>query len=325
MKMRNLFLLLSALAVGVMDVHIAHAQSIYPDRAVSLVVPTAPGGAWDIMGRFIAERLAKLTGKTFVVENRAGAGTMIGAQAVARAAPDGYTLLIAGTATLALAPALSKVASYDPSRDFIPVSLISTHSYTLIGRPGLPASNLQELIALGKQGHGLTVATSGRGSGQHVAALLLAEKTGMQLTYVPYKGAGEVYPDLMSGRVDLYFDTTSVAAKQIVAGKVKAFIVSSPERSVLIPAVPTAHEAGLTDFAMEGWLGVFAPTGVATERLELLRGAIETVKSAPEFKNLVEQAGGRVISLTEGERSEFIGKEVREWGTVIRNAGIQPE
>lgn len=205
------------------------------------------------------------------------------------------------------------------------MSIVSTHSYTLLGRPDLPAHDLKELIALGKQGEGLTVATSGKGTGQHVAALLLAEQTGMKFTYVPYKGAGQVYPDLLAGRVDLFFDTTSVAAKYADSDRAKAYMVSSPVRSSLLPAVPTPAEAGLSDFQMEGWVGVFAPAGVPAEPIQYMRQAIEDVMTAPDFKKVIEQAGGRLATLPEQERASFIESEVQHWAGVLHKASIEPE
>lgn len=301
------------------------AQTNYPTKPVVFVVPTAPGGAWDILGRALTHGLGQTTGKQYIVENRAGAGTVIGARSVAGADPDGYTLLVAGTATLAFAPALSKSLPYSPEKDFQPISIVSTHSYTLLGRPGLPAKNLNELIALGKKGEGLTVATGGRGTGQHVAALLLAEQTGMKLTYVPYKGAGQVYPDLLGGRVDLFFDTTSMAANYAGPDRAQPYMVSSPVRSSLLPNVPTPAEAGLPDFQIEGWVGVFAPAGMPAAPVQYMRKAIEDVMTAPEFKKVIEQAGGRLATLSAQERDDFVRTEAQHWSAVLRKAGIEPE
>ncbi len=247
------------LAAAVLACAAAQAQE-YPSRLVRIVAPSSPGGGFDLVGRVLAQKLGEQTGQPFVVENRPGAGTLVGSQLAARAVPDGYTLLVGGLSNIALNMGLYKAPGYDSLADLAPISLVVSHSYTLVGRKDLPQSTLREVIDFARANPGrLNIGTSGPGTGQYVGAALLIAAGGVDILKVPYKGAQPVYQDLLAGRLDLFYDNTTTAAPYIEAGQVKALAVSSRERVATMPRVPTVTETGLLDLEMETWFGLFAP------------------------------------------------------------------
>ncbi|MDQ6618311.1 MAG: tripartite tricarboxylate transporter substrate-binding protein [Pseudomonadota bacterium] len=223
----------------------ALAQS-YPTKPVRIIVPTAPGGGFDFAGRVLAERLQKELGQAFIVENRPGAGTLIGTQAVATAPADGYTLLVGGLANLAFNSGLYDKLPYSPLGDFTPIAIISANSYILVGRKDLPQSSLRELIAYAKANPGrLTIATAGLGTGQHIAAALFKRQANVDIVEIAYKGAQPALSDLLGGTVDLFFHATTTARPLVESGRVKAFAASTTKRDPTLPNVPTAQEAEL--------------------------------------------------------------------------------
>jgi tripartite-type tricarboxylate transporter receptor subunit TctC len=316
----------SALALaGLLLLTIAHAQP-YPAKPVHLIVPSTPGGGYDVIGRLLAERLQAELGQPFVVENRAGGGTLIGTQAVASAAPDGYTLLIGGLANMAFNPGLHRDLRYDPVRDFAPVAMVGAFTYALVGRRDLPFANLRELIAYARANPGkLSIATSGTGTGQHVSALMLKRFADIDLLEVSYKGAQPAYLDILAGRVDLFFDNTTTARPFIADGRVKPYVTSGSERDALLPNVPTAVEAGLPELVLDSWIGLFAPAKTPPAVMERLRGATLTTVAEPEVRRRLENTGWRIISMTPEETRAFVKREAQKWPAFLRAAGIKPE
>src|SRR5262252_7859003 len=218
----------------------------YPSRPVRIVVPSAAGGGFDLVGRVLAQSLTEQTGGAFVVENRPGAGTLVGTQVVARAAPDGYTLVVGGLSNMALNMGLYKDPGYDSLADFTPVRLVVSHSYTLVARRDLQLGNVKEVIAYARAHPGkLNIGTSGTGTGQYIAAAIVAALTGADMVKVQYKGAQPVYQDLLAGRLDLFFDNTTTTRPYVDAGQVKALAVSSRGRAPTMPQVPTLIETGV--------------------------------------------------------------------------------
>ena len=291
-----------------------------------IIVPSAPGGGYDVIGRLLAERLSPDLGQPFVVENRPGGGTLIGTQAVASATPDGYTLLIGGLANMAFNPGLHKDLRYDPARDFAPVAMVGAFTYALVGRKDLPYATLQEVIDAARANPGkLSIATSGIGTGQHVSALLLKRFAHIDLLEVQYKGAQPAYIDLLAGRVDLFFDNTTTARPFIADGRVKPYVTSGPVRDSLLPDVPTAAEAGLPDLMLDSWLGLFAPAKTPHNVVERLRGATLKAVADPEVRRRLENNGWRVIALSPEETRAFVKREADKWPPILRQAGIRPE
>jgi tripartite-type tricarboxylate transporter receptor subunit TctC len=304
---------------------LAAAQD-YPSRAVHIIVPSTPGGGYDVIGRVLAERFSAELGQPAIVENRAGGGTLVGTQAVASAAPDGYTLLIGGLANMAFNPGLHQDLRYDPVRDFAPVAMVGAFTYALVGRKDLPPANLRQLIDAARASPGkLSIATSGVGTGQHVSALMLKRFANIDLLEVSYKGAQPAYLDLLAGRVDLFFDNTTTARPFIADGRVKPYVTSGSVRDALLPDVPTAAEAGLPDLVLDSWIGLFAPAKTPAGVIERLRGATLKAVADADVRRRLENNGWRIISMSPEETRAFVKREAEKWPALLRQAGIRPE
>ena len=299
---------------------------IYPAKPVRIIVPSPPGGGYDFIGRLLADKLSGELKQAFIVENRTGAGTLVGTQAVVQAPADGYTLLVGGLANLAFNPGLYKDTGYNPVTDFTPIALVGSFSYVLIARRDLPQSTLQEIIVFARANPGkLTIATAGTGTGQHVAAALLKQLTKTDLIEVPYKGAQPAYIDLLAGRVDLFFDNTTTARPMLEGGRVKAIATSGASRDAMLPNVPTGHEAGVDGLVLESWLGLFAPAKTPQTVVELLRTALAKVMQAADLRERLQSNGWRILSLPAKETEAFVKAEAQKWPQFIRQAGIRAE
>jgi tripartite-type tricarboxylate transporter receptor subunit TctC len=314
----------AALAL-VLGLSSAFAQD-YPTKSVRIIVPSAPGGGYDVIGRLLAERLGQEFGQPFVVENRVGGGTVLGTQTAAAATADGYTLLIGGLANMAFNLAMHKELRYHPVNDFAPVAMVGAFTYALVGRKDLPAANLQQLVQYARANPGkLTIATSGVGTGQHVSALLLQRFANVDLLVVNYKGAQPAYADLLPGRVDLFFDNTTTARPFIADGRVKPYITSGSVRDALLPDVPTAAEAGMPEFLLDSWLGLFAPAKTPPAAIERLRVATLKAAENPDARRRLEASGWRIIPMSGEEMRAFVKREAEKWPALLRQAGLQPD
>lgn len=297
----------------------------YPDHPVRVIAPSAPGGGFDFVGRVLSDKLSERLGQSFVVENRAGAGTLVGTQAAAAAQPNGYTLLVGGLSNIALNPGLYKKITYDPS-DFTPLGLVISYSYTLIARTSMPQATLKEIVDFAHANPGkISFATGGTGSGQQVGAAIIAKLANMNVVEVAYKGAQPVYTDLISSRVDLFFDNTTTARPYIDAGSVKAIAISSAQRNPLLPKVPTINESGVVQFEMETWFGLFAPSRTPAPIVNRLRTEIAAIMKLPETRTTFERSGGRLLSMSTEETDAFVRAEVAKWTALIRQAGISAD
>jgi tripartite-type tricarboxylate transporter receptor subunit TctC len=315
----------AALVLAMLACGGAPAQD-YPSRLVRIVAPSAPGGGFDLVGRVLAQKLGEQTGQAFVVENRPGAGTLVGSQLVARAAPDGYTLLVGGLSNIALNMGLYKAPGYDSLADLTPITLVVSHSYTLVGRKDLPQGTLREVVEFARAHPGkLNIGTSGPGTGQYVIAALLIAAAGIDIQKIPYKGAQPVYQDLLAGRVDLFFDNTTTAAPYIEGGQVKPLAVSSRDRVAAMPRVPTVTETGVLELDMETWFGLFAPARTPRTAIERLRAEIDRAVQSPDVRKRLEQGSGRSLRMGPAETEAFVRSEVPRWIAQIRKAGITPE
>jgi len=298
----------------------------YPARPVRIIVPSTPGGGYDFVGRVLAERLPRELGQTIVVENRSGAGTLLGTQVAAAATPDGYTLLVGGLANIALNPGLYKHPGYDPIKDFTPVALVGSFSYALVGRSDLPQSNIREVVSFARANPGkMTLAAGGLGSGQHVAGVLFQRLAKADLVTIQYKGAQPAYVDLLAGRVDLFFDNTTTALPFVKSGRVKALVISGAARDALLPDVPTGKEAGLDGLVLESWIGLFAPAQVPRAVIARLRDGVGKVMQAPDLRARMEAGGWRILSIPPEETDAFVKAEVRKWAVFLRQAGIRAD
>ena len=316
---------LLALLILCAGVTAAGAQT-YPAKPVKIIVPTAPGGGYDFIARLLSEKLSADLGQGFIVENRTGAGLVVGSQAAATAPPDGYTLLIGGLANMAFSPALFKSIGYDPVTDFVPVALVGAFTYALVARKDLPQSSLKEIVEFARKNPGkLTIAHAGTGSGQYVAAVMLKQLGKIDLLEVPYKGAQPAYTDLLAGRVDLFFDNTTTTRPFVADGRVKPIATSGTERDALLPNVPTGREAGLEGMVLDSWIGLFAPAKTPKPVVERLRAATLKAMDAPETKKRLETNGWRTLSMPAAETEAFVRSEAQKWPKFLQQAGVKPE
>jgi tripartite-type tricarboxylate transporter receptor subunit TctC len=316
--MRLILSLMMACACG-----LAAAQD-FPNRVVKVVVPQPPGGGFDAVARTMAEPFAQQLGQPVVVENRPGAGTIVGTEAVAKADADGYTLLLGASANLALNPGLYKKLPYDP-KDFKVVGLAATFSYTLAARSELPFNSLREIIEHARANPGkLTFASGGNGTGQHIAAAVTFHLAGVNVTHVPYKGAQAAYQDLLPGRVDMFFDNSATARGHIQNGRVKAIAVSAPQRLAYHPEVPTVREAGV-DFEMVTWVGYFARAGTPAPALARLRADFDKALAMPEVRAMLEKRGAFPVRMPVAQAEALVAEDIEKWTKLIRSAGISAD
>ncbi len=302
------------------------AQSAYPTKPLRLIVPQPPGGGFDFVARILADKLGKALGQPVVVENRTGSGTLVGTDLAAKAAPDGYTLLTGSVSNLALNMGLYRNPPYNSLRDFEPLGLAVSYSYTLMGRKDLPHKSLKEVVTYAKANPGkLTYASAGVGSGQHVIAAALWQQAGVDIAHIPYRGAQAAYQDLIGGRVDLFFDLSPTARIQIDAGNARALAVSSSTRQPTLPDTPTITETGVAKLQLESWFGLFAPVRTPPPVLQRLRAELDTIIASREVSDVFRKAGGRSLSLSLAETRALVKHDVDYWSALIRQLDIKPE
>jgi len=300
----------------------AQAQTGYPDRPVKIIVPIGPGGSYDLVGRQLADALSKRMGQSFVVENKPGAGTVVGTQAASASEPDGYTLVVGGLSNMAFNSALYSKLGYDPRKDFVPVALIYRFGYVMVGRKDLPHAKLQDIVAAAKANPGsISVATAGVGTGQHLVAAAFMKAAGVKLQEIPYKGSPQAFTDLLAGRIDLFFDSAAAALPYVQSGQARGMAVLSSKRSPLALDVPTMSEAGVAGLDVDSWLGIFAPARTPPEVIAHLRREIRA--SLPELKERFEKSGGEVWDLADDRLDAFVASEYDSWTRLIREAGIK--
>ncbi len=304
---------------------VAFAQS-FPDRSLKMIVPQPPGGGFDLVGRVTADKLGQVLGQSVIVENRSGTGTLVGTDAVAKAAADGYTMLVAGLPNIVLNVGLYPKLPYDPIKDFAVVGMAVSYGYALATRKDLPQTDFKSLIAFAKENpEKVTYASGGRGTGQHIAMAVAAHLAGTKMTHVPYRGAQAAYQDILGGRVDLFFDNVSTALPLIDDSRVNVLAVSTPKRHPRMPNVPTLIEAGLGDFEMETWFGVFVPAATPAPALEKLRAAMDQVVQRPDFAAVFEKTGGIPMRLTAAQSDALVKREMTRWTKLLKDASVSAE
>jgi tripartite-type tricarboxylate transporter receptor subunit TctC len=309
-------------ALGLVGTGRVHAQD-YPSRPVRVVVPFSPGGAVDGPMRLIAQQLSKRFGQAVFVENKPGAGATIGSEFVAKAPPDGYTLLLASQ-TNAISATLYPHLGFDPIDDFAPISLIGREPGVVVVNPALPVQTLQQLIAYAKARPGqIDYASSGNGSGQHLFAAMLCSMTGMKLNHIPYRGSGQATSDLIGGQVSLSIPGMAGMLGHIQAGKLRALAVTGSKRAPQLPDVPTVAEAGVPGYVAYVWLGLLAPKGTPANVVDKLQHAIVQVLAEEEVKRYMAQASIEPVGSTPAEFGTFFRAEKDQWAKVIRETGAK--
>jgi tripartite-type tricarboxylate transporter receptor subunit TctC len=295
----------------------------YPSRPITDIVASTPGGGTDITSRIFGEQLAKQLGQPFVVENIAGAGSLNGTVAAARAAPDGYTLQTGLNASMAVNPSLFANLPYDPVNDFEPVGMLAEFPFAVVVSNNFPAHSIKELIDLAKSKPGeINYASAGNGTGQHLSMELFKMMTGVKLAHVPYRGAAPAYSDVMSGQVPVFFDNLASAIGQIKGGSVRALAVTGTKRSALLPDVPTVEEAGVPGYSYYVWFGLWAPKGTPQPIIDRLHSEIQKAQAEPGVKAKIAAGAGETLDMPLADIKPFLRAEIAKWGDVVKKAGI---
>ena len=301
----------------------AHSQT-YPVRPIRLMVPFPAGGGSDTMGRVVGARLGERLGQQIVVENRPGAGGSIGADAVAKAAPDGYTLLLGSTSEVVQYPNVNPKVPYSPTRDFAPVSFVGTVPLILVAHPSLPVKSVKDVIALARQRPGeINFSSAGNGSTTHLAVELLVLTTGIKMTHVPYKGSPPAVADLVAGNVQIGIPTMPAALQLVRAGRLRALGVSTAKRASVLPDVPTLLEAGVKGYDTALWTGLLAPAGTPRGILARLHAETVYVLGLPEVREALAKQGADAESSTPEQFAAYIRSELAKWAKVVEDANVR--
>jgi tripartite-type tricarboxylate transporter receptor subunit TctC len=327
--MRRAAVLGAALALGLGMVDVALVQTPaddYPQRAVTFLCPFPAGGGTDILTRMLAHELQDRFKRPVVVENRPGGGTIIAAQAAARAAPDGYTLLLAPVTTLAMGPSVHRSLPYDTVKDFAPIGLVGSAQFALVANPGLGATTLPELIALIRSKNGqLSYASSGPATPHHLFMAMFLKMIDATAQHVPYRGSVAALSDVISGHIPMMMVDLAVAIPAINEGKVKAFGVTSTERVKALPQLPTIAEAGVPGYGATGWFSVVAPAGTLRPIIDKLNAVLTGFINRPDTQDKMNALAITPWTSTPDELARFIPAEIKKWAQVVKDAGITPE
>ncbi|HEY0338598.1 MAG TPA: tripartite tricarboxylate transporter substrate binding protein [Burkholderiales bacterium] len=297
----------------------------YPAKAIRLVVPSSPGGSTDIVGRVLAQKLSESLGQQVVIDNRAGAGTMIGNEIVAKSPPDGYTLLM-GISTLAIIPAMYATVRYDALKDFAPISHVVTLPNVLLVHPSVPARSVKELIAIGKaRGPQLVSGSAGTGTSPHLSLELFKTMAGIDIVHVPYKGSGQAIIGLISGEIALLFPALPTAMPHLKTAKARALAVTTATRSQAMPDLPSISEAGLPGYEATQWFGILAPAGTPRPIIDRVNQDVTAALRSAEVKQHLAAEGAEVVASTPEQFAEYLRSETTKWAKVIKAAGIKPQ
>jgi tripartite-type tricarboxylate transporter receptor subunit TctC len=300
------------------------AAAEYPDRPVRLIIPFPPGGSNDVVGRLVANQLSEKLGHKVFVDNRGGAGGVLGTEAAAAAAPDGYTLLIVSIAH-AVNPALYKL-NYDPIKSFMPISILATGPNVLAVNPQLPVKTVAELVALAKEKPGeLDYASAGVGSFQHLGGELFKLTAGVNLQHVPYKGGGPAMQDVIAGHVKIMFSSLVQTTPFIQSGQLRALGTGGTKRNPILPDVPTIAEAGVPDYEANNWWGIMAPAGTPKEIVDRLYRDIQSTLKSPELTQAFDREGAAAVTMSTEEFAKYIENEIVKWGRVVKEGNIKAQ
>ena len=322
-------LLRLALAIAIATATAAPTQAAdasYPSRPIRFVMPYPVGGTIDMSGRLLAQQLAEAVGQQVVVDNRTGAGGTLGMELGAKAPPDGYTIVMGGTGTLAISPALGRPLGYRPLEDFAPITLIATTPYVLVAHPGVPAKTARELIELAKSQPGrLNYASGGSGSAPHLIGEMFRTRAGLDIVHVPYKGSTPAKIDLVAGRVQLFFTGIPPVASEIRNGTLRALGVTTATRTSTLPDVPTIAEAGVRGFDVSPWFGVLAPAKTPPAILDRLNAVMVGVLRNPGLRERLSREGVDVVASSPKEFHGFIRTEMAQWSKAVKESGAKVE
>jgi tripartite-type tricarboxylate transporter receptor subunit TctC len=320
-----LSLTLAAVAAQPAVLHAADATQPWPTRPVTIVVTYPPGGGADLMARLIAPGLGRELGQTVIVENRPGAGGQIGASYVAKAAPDGYTLMV-DASSYAVNPSLYPRLPYDPAKAFRAVGVLARYPNVLVANPAFPVANVQDVLALARQKPGtVAFASSGNGSAQHLSGVLFEQRAHVDLLHVPYKGGGPAMTDVIAGQVPLFFANVASSLQHIKAGKLRPLAVTSHTRTSALPNVPTMQEAGVAGYEVYEWNAAFLPAATPEAVVTRLSDALQKVMASAEIRQRVAELGGEVVAAPPAEAARFIDTQTRLWAKVIKDGNVKPE
>ena len=304
---------------------IGHAQP-YPTKPIRLIVPYPGGGTLDVRAREYTQKLAAILGQPFVVDNRPGASGIIATGLVARAAPDGYTLLVGATSTLAINPALYSQLPYNAQRDFTPVSLLSRAPMILVVRPALGVTSFEEFVAVAKSRSGvLTYSSGGNGTPMHLAGEVLKAAKGLDVLHVPYKGDAPALADVLAGEIDFSFQFGNVVGSHIAAKKLVAVMVTSPIRMRAFPQIPSSIEVGAPELDLMAWSGIIAPKGVSPQIVSRLNSAVRNAMHSPDIQRSYADSGGEIITGSPEEFAGFIKSELAKWSHIVQSSGAKPD
>jgi tripartite-type tricarboxylate transporter receptor subunit TctC len=304
----------------------AHAAELYPDRVVRIVNPYPPGGSVDVMARLLAQKLSEELGEQFIVENRSGGGGNTGTDAVAKAEPDGYTLLFTAPGPLTVNQALYSKLSFDPAVDFAPIALFAAAPIVLIVHPDVPAKNVQELIALAKKEPGrINFASAGNGTTNHLSGELFKSMAKIDIVHVPYRGAGPAMNDLIGGHVQMFFDLTPTVLPQLATGKVRALGAAGARRAAAMPDLPTIAEQGLPGFDASSWYGLVAPAKTPEPVLARLRDAVAAALKSPDMVARIHALGSEPGTAFGKDFGAFMEGERKKWAEVVRTSGAKAD
>jgi len=318
-------MLLCAAAVLGLSASLAHAQN-FPNRPITLVIPFAPGGSTSIVGRGVADKMGELLGEKVVVDNRPGAGGTVGTKAVAKSDPDGYTLLLGYTGTLAIGPSLYKNVGYDPRKDFAPIGLIGNAPNSLVVNPSFSAKTVAELIAYAKANPGkVNFGSAGAGTASHITGEYFARAAGITLVHIPYKGTGPALTDLLGGHIPMAFAPVPASHANVAAGKLRALAVTSTTRSGLMPEVPTIAESGLAGFDASLYYGLAAPAGTPRPIIDKLNKALRDALASDEVKRQLGNDGTEITPGTPEDYAAYIDKDEKKWAGLVKQSGVEQE
>jgi len=325
MRACKIWLRAAAVLLGLAGAWQARAQD-YPNRPIMPVIPFAPGGSTSIVGRVIADKMSQLLGQGIVVDNRPGAGGTVGTKAVAKSEPDGYTILLGYTGTLAIGPSLYRNAGYDPRKSFAPIGLIGNAPSVLAVHPSFPANSVAELIAYARANPGkVNFGSAGVGSVNHITGEYFARSAGITLVHIPYKGTGPALTDLLGGHIPMALAPIPAVHANVAAGLLRALAVTGKTRSGLLPDVPTISEAGLTGFEASLYYGLVAPAGTPQAIIERLSKALQAALVSDEVKKQLALDGTEITFGTPEEYAAFIDRDEKKWAELVKASGVEQE
>ena len=324
--MQSNFLKRGVLLLGLLAASVAGiAQPAYPNRPVKIIVPFAASGPADNYARFMAQRLQEALGQNFVVDNRPGAGSIIGTDAAAKSAPDGYTLLMMSN-TQTVNESLIPVRPFNLLKDFVPIAPINYSDLVLVAHPSVPAQNLPELIKYAKANPGkINYASSGNGTPYHMAGELFKYMAGVNMTHIPYKGSAAARTDVLSGQVDVMFDAVTTMTENIKAGKVRGLATTGRTRSTVAPELPTVNDDGVPKYEALIWLGMMAPAGTPDAIVQRLNTEINKIVNAPDVKATWSKQGAVAMSMTAPAFAKYVADDVAKWATIVKASGAKAD